>query len=111
MKGTILLVLAALVARQVSADDVVYSTTRDLPFDENGKLAKHVVAYPAGSSGCAASSLPKAYGFESRAVAGEALQAIFPGAKEGDCVAACLEKGKNMRTLLSKLGIMKTDCF
>ena len=87
-----LLALAALVAT-TRANSVVESIQKDLPFDDNGKLTHHHLVYPAGNAKCAAAKQDKVYGFQTAALTGEALQAVFPGANEGDCVAACLEKG------------------
>lgn len=90
-----ILALGALVALNVvaTASPVVYNTATDLPYDENGKLASHIVVYPDGNPTCGAAKFADTEGFITRAVAGEALQAIFPGASEGDCQAACLELG------------------
>ena len=88
----LLLALAALVAT-TTANSVVESIQKDLPFDDNGKLTHHHLVYPAGNPECAAARKDKTYGFQTAALTGEALQAVFPGANKGDCVAACLEKG------------------
>jgi hypothetical protein len=76
-------------------------------YDENGKLASFQLVYPyinimgdtdTTTDYCLAKEqldFPNLwYGFEHRAVAGDALKTVFPSYKPGDgCVAACLEKG------------------
>jgi len=82
-------------SKVVSADDdrkIVYDI-QDLEYDENGKLASHVVLYPAGDPYCQVGKLDATEGFQFYPVLGEALQAVFPGASESSCQAACMEKG------------------
>jgi hypothetical protein len=75
---------------EAGAVDVVRSIKNDLTFDENGKLSKNYLIYPAG---CDAVRIGNTYGYESCPVDGEALHEVFPDAKVGDCRAACLERG------------------
>jgi len=88
--------LGSLLATLVKADssgNVIESITRDLEYDGNNKLKHHYLVYPAGNPDCEAARKTLPYMIKSAALSGEALQAVFPGAAEGDCVAACLEKG------------------
>ncbi|CAB9526690.1 Ankyrin Repeat [Seminavis robusta] len=93
MKNAIALILVCAFGVTTSAVDIVRSVENDLDYDKNGKLAKHNLLFPVGSHGCGPTKLGMVYGYESHAVAAEALSAIFPGTSEGDCVAVCLERG------------------
>ncbi|CAB9519102.1 2OG-Fe(II) oxygenase [Seminavis robusta] len=93
MKKAFAIFLAFAIVASASARDIVRSIQKDLTYDENGKLAKHHLLFPAGNHRCDPAKIGQTYGFEFRAVADEALAAVFPGASEGDCVAVCLERG------------------
>lgn len=98
MRRTLLQILVALAAAaEVAAlkdRKTANSIAEDLPYDENGKLTKHIVVYPAGNLDCGSAHLQETeYGFDAYGLAGEALEAVFEGTKEGDCWAGCLEKG------------------
>ncbi|CAB9519097.1 Ankyrin Repeat [Seminavis robusta] len=78
-----------------SADKTVFSVKDDLSFDESGKLAAHHMLYPAGNWDCPAATAAAPHGFEFRALAGEALQMVFPDYEPGSsaCPVACPELG------------------
>lgn len=89
---------------------VIISSLSDLPFDENGHLASHILAYPA-SDPCStlvgekiATESEMMYGHIAVAVDGAAADALFgdklPAADDGEiitdvaqCPAVCLERG------------------
>jgi len=72
---------------------VVTSISDDLSFDENGKLKSFHLLFPLDSPNCPAATYTPRTGFESHAIAGEALDLVFPDYQAGDCVAACVERG------------------
>uniref|UniRef100_A0A7S4EK24 Fe2OG dioxygenase domain-containing protein n=1 Tax=Pseudo-nitzschia australis TaxID=44445 RepID=A0A7S4EK24_9STRA len=94
--------------------DIVASIEDDLEYDENGKLAKHYVVFPANRPDCATSlwedglKKPK-YGFTASPLEGDALSKVFSNRFEGEdyddkeqeegylCMAACLEKGTDRK--------------
>ena len=94
-RAVALLLLVATTTFVVTAaadEDVVRSIPTDLPFDENGKLAFHFVLY---SQGCDVSSFKPWPGFETREVAGEAMETLFPYGRRqsSSCQAVCVERG------------------
>jgi len=91
MKFSLLALLAT--TSLVAGENVVQNIQQELSYDENGKLSKHYLVYPAGNPNCPAASHDAGYLFESAALDGEALQAVFPGYEGNGCRAACLELG------------------
>lgn len=89
----------------ISRPDIVTSIEKDLEFDENQRLAKHYVVFPANRPNCGTASWENGTGefeFEpsitARALEGDALEKVF--SKEQDdntCMAACLEKGTDIK--------------
>mmetsp|Transcript_10446 Transcript_10446/g.24844 ORF Transcript_10446/g.24844 Transcript_10446/m.24844 type:complete len:593 (-) Transcript_10446:150-1928(-) len=87
---------------------VVSSLEKDLEYDENQKLAKHYLVFPANRPNCGTSSwengtgkLDFGEGITPRAIDGDALSKVFPDAEEEEddddvCMAACLEKGTDI---------------
>jgi hypothetical protein len=103
----LLLSNVAIVASSESVNRRVISSLDDLPFDENGHLALHILAYPASDpcAGLIEAALPtneeNMYLHTPIAVAGDADQALFgdiplPGGEITDvtqCPAVCLVRG------------------
>ena len=84
----------ALASVGAASANVVNSIQDDLAYDENGKLTTHYLVYPEDNVNCPAASFAAPYGFETRPLAGEAVQAVFPGYEAGSgCPAACVERG------------------
>ena len=97
----------AIVASFESVNRRVISSLDDLPFDENGHLALHILAYPASDpcAGLIEAALPtneeNMYLHTPMAVAGDAAQALFgdiplSGGEITDvtqCPAVCLVRG------------------
>lgn len=77
-----------------ATNNVVTSIQDDLSYDVNGKLTTHYLVYPGDNPNCPAASFAAPYGFQARPLAGEAVQAVFPGYEAGaGCPAACVERG------------------
>jgi len=71
----------------------VTSISNELNFDENGKLESFQLLFPLESPNCPAATYTPWHGYETHAIAGKALDLVFPDYQAGDCVAACVERG------------------
>jgi hypothetical protein len=117
------LLCASIIIRTATAESpfVVSSIENDLEFDENQKLARHYVVFPANRPDCPTKAwetgvAQPGYGYTAHPVEGDALAKVFPHYGTGEsflgtdkeykldqndkddnrCMAACLEKGTDI---------------
>lgn len=108
-------------SKEISPPHVVFSIQDDLEFDENQKLSRHYVVFPANRPDCPTNAWEQGdaqpgYGGTAHPLAGEALETVFPhygtgksylgrdpdseleeGQVDDRCMAACLEKGTDIK--------------
>lgn len=85
-------------AQQATTKNSYSSIEEDFDYDENDKLAKYYMVFPANKPNCRiAADMKPDDGFDFAEVEGDALQRIFPDyvpdGTDRRCLAACLEKG------------------
>ncbi|VEU39413.1 unnamed protein product [Pseudo-nitzschia multistriata] len=101
--GLMLCGLKSIQTSSASKLEIVTSIQDDLEFDENNKLSKHYVVFPANRPDCATNlwetgEEETSYGFAAHPIEGDALAKVFPDAEEekNECMAACLERGTDV---------------
>lgn len=116
------LVVSSLVG--VSYGGGVVTSLSEFPFDDNGKLATHMLVYPKVCAAVIEGGIKsKPYGRELHPVSGEALDAIFGETDEGyerkfsegkspqlsQCRAACLERGVDQSVVHATMPIYRFE--